>query len=175
MRSFVAGRAEARPNHSASNVYRRHAGRLGSSTVSRARKVTCPSITRKPRRRSELRWLEQYESEAEELKKGIETLYMQLDPHRTLERIPGIGTLIASGIEAIVGNVLRFPNGGKFVSYCGLRPRKKQTGHSDPSMPITKCGNRILKKHLYLAADVARHHDAWARAFAQMSDYFEKS
>ena len=102
----------------------------------------------------------------------IKEIYQSLDPDRTLEQLRGVSTTIASTIEALVGDVERFSNSKKLVSYCGLCPRKKQSGMSDPSMPITKSGQRLLKKHLYLAADVARQWDPdfasyYARRYAQ--------
>ena len=61
-----------------------------------------------------------------------------------------------AGIDATVGDIDRFRNSRCFVSFTGLCPRKRQSGASDPAMPITKTGNRLLKMYLYIAADRAR-------------------
>jgi transposase len=121
---------------------------------------------------AELDWMEHAETEVQRLEQRIATLYDRVDPHHTLEQIRGIGPTIAPAIEALVGNILRFHNGRQFISYSGLCPRKKQSGQSDPALPITKCGQRLLKKYFYLAADVARQWDPefaayYARRYAR--------
>jgi transposase len=93
------------------------------------------------------------------LDQRINEIYDRVDPDRTLEQLRGVSTTIAAAVQALVGDVRRFPRASSLVSYCGLCPRKKQTGMSDPHMPITKAGQRLLKKYLYLAADVARQWD----------------
>jgi transposase len=109
--------------------------------------------------RAELDWMEHAEQEMQRLEEPIASLYDRWDPDHTLEQIRGIGGIIAPSIEALIGNIGRFHNGRQFTSYSGLCPRKKQSGLSDPAMPITKCGQRLLKKYFYLAANVARQWD----------------
>jgi transposase len=107
----------------------------------------------------ELDEMERKEQVMRTLDKQIDQHYVRIDPHRTLEQLRGVSHTIAAAVEALIGDVRRFSSSKQFVSYCGLAPRKKQTGISDPHMPITKAGNRLLKKYLYLAADVARQWD----------------
>jgi len=64
-----------------------------------------------------------------------------------------------------VGDIERFKNGPCFVAYCGLIPRKRQSGLRDQSLSITKAGQPLLRKYLYLAADVARQWDAEFAAY----------
>ena len=109
--------------------------------------------------RAELDWMEHAEREVQQLEERIAPLYDRWDPAHTLEQIRGIGGIIAPAIEALVGNIGRFHNGRQLTSYSGLCPRKKQSGLSDQAMPITKCGQRLLKKYFYLAAGVARQVD----------------
>jgi transposase len=100
------------------------------------------------------------EGNVAELDKKIEGLYLQIDPAQSLRQLPGIGPTIAPSIEALVAGVGRFRNARAFVSYCGLCPRHNQTGLSRrEGMPVTKAGQRLLKKYLYLAAEVARRKD----------------
>ena len=70
-----------------------------------------------------------------QLEKQIDELYVRSDPDRTLEQLRGIGPTIAAAIEALVGDISRFPSGGQFVSYCGLAPRKNKSGLTDPHWP----------------------------------------
>ena len=122
--------------------------------------------------REELELMEELEERAQQVEKRMTELHRRLDPERTLEQLRGVGPIIAANIEAMTGNISRFRNGRKFVNYCGLCPRKKQTGNSDKKMKITKAGQPILRKSLYLAADVARQWDPefaayYARRYAQ--------
>jgi transposase len=112
------------------------------------------------------------EADVDRLEPKIKQVYRCFDPDETLMQLRGVGPTIAAAIEAMVGNVMRFPNCRKFIGYTGLCPRRNQSGSSDPAMPITKCGQRLLKKYLYLAADVARQWDPdfaayYARRYAQ--------
>jgi transposase len=125
---------------------------------------------------AELEWMERAEQEARELEKPIAQIYKRLDPDGTLDSIPGIALVIAPTIEALVRDVGRFRNGRRFVSYCGICPRKKQSGLRDQPMPITKAGQRLLKKYLYLASETARHWDPdfaayYARRYARGDDH----
>lgn len=120
----------------------------------------------------ELDWMEHAEQAAERLESRIAEMYDRSDPEHTLEQLAGFGPVIAPAVDALVGDIGRFRNGRRFVSYCGICPRKKQSGTRDQAMPITKAGQRLLKKYLYLAADVARHYDPdfaayYARRYAQ--------
>jgi transposase len=126
--------------------------------------------------RAELDWMRHAEEQAKGLDPHISEIYERFDPERTLETIQGIGGVIAPAIEALVGDIERFRNGRRFVSYCGLCPGKKQSGISEQEMPITKAGQRLLKKYLYLAADTGRQWDPdfgayYARRYARGDDH----
>ncbi len=69
-----------------------------------------------------------------------------------LRQIPGIGTLTSLGFVAAVGDPHRFSNSRKVGSYFGLRSGKDQSGASDPKLPITKCGDRYVRRLLVGAA-----------------------
>jgi transposase len=107
----------------------------------------------------ELTSMENSQALADKLEQEATARHRRLNPDRTLEQLRGVGPLIAAAIESIVGSVTRFRNARRFVAYAGSCPRKHQTGVTDPNQPMTKAGNRLLKKYLYLAADVARHYD----------------
>jgi transposase len=109
--------------------------------------------------KGELALLEEIERQAKRIEKQMIELYKSLQPERVLEQLCGVGAVIAANLVAMIGNIKRFKNCGQFVSYCGLCPRKNQTGNSDKKMKITKAGQPLLRKSLYLAADVARQWD----------------
>jgi transposase len=110
----------------------------------------------------ELDHIEFIEGQVARVEAKITSLYRQLDPERTLEReVPGVGEAIAPTIEALVGDVERFPNAKSFVSYLGLVPRTRQTGgrQGKSRQRLTKGGPNLLKQYMFLAAETARRQD----------------
>lgn len=92
----------------------------------------------------------------------IAATYGQLDPTRMLEReVPGFGATIASAVEAFAGDAERFGSVKRYAAFFGLVPRTKQTGMAGekPRQALTKGGQNLLKKYLFLAAEVARRQD----------------
>jgi transposase len=89
-----------------------------------------------------------------------EQLYRQLDPTMLARTLPGVADTGGPLATAAVGRAGRFPDADRFVSYTGLVPGASETGDSDrKGQPITKAGNRKLRRMLYQAADTARKHD----------------
>lgn len=103
----------------------------------------------------------QYRQELmKQIEKDLGAYYAKVDPQGALQSVKGFGLIIASALIGALGNVTRFPNAKAIVSYCGLAPRKKQSGNTDrQGMPLTKTGKRIIKKYLHLAGEVARQWD----------------
>ena len=63
-------------------------------------------------------------------------------------------------VLAGIGEVGRFRNGSRLVSFTGLAPRASQTGESDrKGQPMSKAGPRLLRTALIRAADTARTQD----------------
>jgi transposase len=92
----------------------------------------------------------------------IRAMYGKLDPTRLLEReVPGFGATIASAVEAFAGDVERFGSVKRYAAFFGLVPRTKQTGMAGekPRQALTKGGQNLLKKYMFLAAEVARRQD----------------
>jgi transposase len=89
-----------------------------------------------------------------------EQLYRQLDPIMLARTVPGVADTGGPLATAAVGRPGRFPDADRFVSYTGLVPGARETGATDrKGQPITKAGNRKLRRMLYQAADTARKHD----------------
>lgn len=102
------------------------------------------------------------ETQIAKLDTRIAATYRQLDPTRLLEReVPGFGPTIASAVEAFAGDVERFGSVKRYAAFFGLVPRTKQTGMAGekPRQALTKGGQNLLKKYLFLAAETARRHD----------------
>lgn len=112
--------------------------------------------------------LDDLEGHVKALDKSIATAAQAIDEYDAVLSTPGVGPVISSAIVANTGDIRRFPTGSKYVSYCGLAPRKHQSGERDrKGQKITKAGKPILRKYYYLAAERARRIDPELAAFYQ--------
>lgn len=114
----------------------------------------------------ELDLLASEEEKVTEIQPKIKVLYDRLDPEGYLMTPRGIGETIAPAILGIIGDVSRFPNIDSFRAYFGFTPKKKQSVNRDKKgLSITKAAQKLLKKYLYMAAEVARQYDPEFAAF----------
>ena len=65
-----------------------------------------------------------------------------------LDRVPGVGPLIASVIAASVPDPGAFKSGRDFAAWLGLTPKQNSSGGKAKLGPITKQGNRYIRKML---------------------------
>ncbi len=69
-----------------------------------------------------------------------------------INSIYGVGELTTSIIIAELGDINRFNNIKELTAYCGLDPSIKQSGKSvNVHGPISKSGNKYMRKILYIA------------------------
>src|SRR3989442_5169386 len=71
---------------------------------------------------------------------------------KRLETIPGIGVLGASAIAATVSDPNVFRSGRDFAAWIGLVPRQDSTGGKQKLGPISKQGDRYLRRILEVGA-----------------------
>lgn len=71
---------------------------------------------------------------------------------RRLETVPGVGPLLASAITATVADARCFKSGRHFAAWLGRTPRIHGTGGKVTLGPITKQGDRYLRRLLVLGA-----------------------
>lgn len=108
------------------------------------------------------------------LQKEIRAIERRFDGHRLdaqelLRSIPGVGTVTAATLVAVIGDVTRFSSPEKLVAYVGLDCRVHESGTSVHGKgSITKRGNGQLRHALFNAAFVARQKNPMLKA------YFEK-
>ena len=69
-----------------------------------------------------------------------------------LDRIPGVGPLIASVIAASVPDPSAFASGRDFAAWLGLTPRQNSSGGKAKLGAITKQGNRYIRKMLVVGS-----------------------
>ena len=69
-----------------------------------------------------------------------------------LTQVHGVGTLIALTFVLTLEDRERFPKSRDVGCYVGLRPKRSQSGQSDPQLRITKEGDSYLRKMLVQGA-----------------------
>jgi len=77
---------------------------------------------------------------------------------RRLETVPGVGILIASAVTATVGDARVFKSGRAFSAWLGITPRLDGTGGKVTLGPITKQGDRYLRRLLIMGATAVLGH-----------------
>jgi transposase len=83
-----------------------------------------------------------------------------------LETIPGIGVVGATAIAATVTDPKAFRSGRDFAAWIGLVPRQDSTGGKHKLGPISKQGDRYLRRILVVGA-----HAVLKRARQQPEKY----
>ena len=71
---------------------------------------------------------------------------------RLLDKVPGVGKILASVIAASVPDPSVFKSGRDFAAWLGLVPRQNSSGGKQTLGGITKQGNRYIRKLLVLGA-----------------------
>jgi transposase len=71
---------------------------------------------------------------------------------RRMLQIHGVGEVTALTFALVIDDVNRFSRSRDVAAYLGLVPKQAQTGDTDPSMRITKAGDRYLRSLLVQCA-----------------------
>ncbi len=95
-----------------------------------------------------------------------------------LMSIPGVGPLTALAFKSAIDQPQRFRKSRDVGPHVGLTPRKYASGEVDYNGHITKCGDAMLRTHLYEAAQVLLTRvgtwsrlKAWGLKLAQRSSF----
>jgi transposase len=86
------------------------------------------------------------------LEKRIMAQHRANEASQRLETIPGIGFIGATGIAATVTDPTAFRSGRDFAAWIGLVPREDSTGGKQKLGPISKQGDRYLRRILVVGA-----------------------
>ena len=86
------------------------------------------------------------------IEKRIKTQHRSNEASKRLETIPGIGVIGASAIAATVADPTVFRSGRNFAAWIGLVPRQDSTGGKQKLGPISKQGDRYLRRILVVGA-----------------------
>ncbi len=98
------------------------------------------------------RLVNEYQKAIDIIKYKITFLAKKSKYFNSINSIYGIGKFTTAIIIAELGNINRFNNIKELSAYCGLDPSIKQSGKSvDIHGPISKSGNKYMRKILYIA------------------------
>jgi len=86
------------------------------------------------------------------LEKRIVVQHRASKESKRLQTVPGIGVIGASAIAATVTNPKIFRSGRDFAAWIGLVPRQMSTGGKPKLGPISKQGDRYLRRILVVGA-----------------------
>jgi transposase len=81
---------------------------------------------------------------------------------RRLMTIPGVGPVVALTYRATVDVPARFRNSRSVGAIVGLTPRKYQSGESERTGAISKCGDEMMRVMLYEAAQSTLRSAKWS-------------
>ena len=68
--------------------------------------------------------------------------------------VPGVGPITALCYQATIDDPTRFKKSRSVGAYAGLTTRRYASGEIDWTGRISKCGDAMLRSHLYEAANV---------------------
>src|SRR6516162_8487010 len=86
------------------------------------------------------------------IEKRIMAQHRKSEASRRLQTIPGIGFIGATAIAATVTDPKSFRSGRDFAAWIGLVPRQDSTGGKQKLGPISKQGDRYLRRILVIGA-----------------------
>lgn len=127
---------------------------------------------------SSIRVIRVIQEQLKSLKKAIED-HLKAIP-QTLDSVPGIGPIFASGILAEIGDIRQFKNHPQVAKFAGLAWTENQSGEFKASQTrLIRSGNRYLKYYLVEAANSVRVHDPvfaeyYAKKKAEQKVYADK-
>ena len=98
----------------------------------------------------------------------IRQLHLASPRSRRLEKVRGVGPLIATAVLASVGDAKEFKNGRQFAAWLGLVPRQHCSGGKQRLLGITKRGDKYLRMLLVHGAravvtQAARRDDPFSK------------
>lgn len=77
---------------------------------------------------------------------------------QVLQQVRGVGPITSLAFVLTLEDPERFATSRAVGPYLGLRPKRRQTGESDPALGITKCGDSMLRSLLVRSAHYVIGH-----------------
>ncbi len=89
---------------------------------------------------------------AEELGDDLQAVAKESELARRLMTIPGVGPIVSLSFIALVDDARRFGKAADVGAFLGLTPRRYQSGETDYSGRVSKCGDATMRGLLFEAA-----------------------
>lgn len=106
-----------------------------------------------------LKTLDELNARIKELDRHISATAANHYPQtKLLEQIPGVGPITSLSYVLAIGDPERFRDPRDAAAYLGLVPRRDQSGLSDKQLPISKAGNRDVRRLLVQCAQYILGH-----------------
>ncbi len=103
-----------------------------------------------------------------ELEKVIDREGKKLKGHGNLTSIKGIGSLGASILLSVIGDIRDFSGEGRLASYFGIVPRVHNSNETEHSGHITKRGSKLGRTALVQCALIAKRYSPY------LANYYER-
>lgn len=109
------------------------------------------------------------------LQKRIDKLFTDLsnvlpkDKLDILMSMPGVGIKTAIVVQSVLGNIDRFENVHQLLGYLGFYPINKESGDGKRKPKLSRKGNVLIRKHLYMAALTATRSDQYLKSIYEAS------
>jgi transposase len=100
-----------------------------------------------------------------ELEKTIAEEGSQLEGHKNLISIKGIGTITSAILLSVIGDVSDFPDESRLASYFGIVPRVSNSNETERSGHIHKRGNKLGRTALIQSALIAANYSPYLKGF----------
>jgi transposase len=100
-----------------------------------------------------------------DLEKMIATEGAKLNGFAELTSIKGIGTVSATILLSVIGDVKRFANEGKLASYLGIVPRVSDSNETEHRGRITKRGSKLARTALVQCALIAKRFSPYLASY----------
>ena len=89
---------------------------------------------------------------AEELGDDLQAVAKESDLARRLMTIPGVGPIVSLNFVSLIDDASRFRKAADVGAFLGLTPRRYQSGETDYSGRVSKCGDAAMRGLLFEAA-----------------------
>ena len=99
------------------------------------------------------------------LDRAIEEAGQKLEGYRNLTSIKGIGSLGASILLSVIGDVEDFAHEGKLAAYFGIVPRVQDSNETEHRGRITKRGSKLGRTALVQCALIAKRYSPYLHRY----------
>jgi transposase len=100
-----------------------------------------------------------------ELDQAIAEASSELEGHRNLTSIKGIGATTSAILLSVIGDVNDFPDEGRLASYFGIVPRVSNSNETERSGRIHKRGSKLGRTALVQSALIAANYSPYLKRF----------